>query len=189
MFVRRLAIASLVLLAACWAVPAAFAQAATDSNETTAEAEVDTATAEALESVEEKPAPKIPKRPVAAVVPEEDVSEPVDMSFLEPQDDVQARRQAALASERQAQEKVELAKPSVRRTKVVRMDTQPKPKTRPIAIIKGTLGPYGYGQRYRDGTAGNQKNQQNQNMGPGQQDLGSMGQRSRGGRRESNDDN
>ncbi|MFA6244440.1 MAG: hypothetical protein WC655_26085 [Candidatus Hydrogenedentales bacterium] len=187
MFVRRLAIASLVLLAACWAVPSALAQATAESNE--AAVEEDAATAEALESVEEKPAPKIPKRPIAAVVPEEDVSEPVDMSFLEPQDDVQARRQAALASERHAQEKVELAKPSVRRTKVVRMDTQPKPKTRPIAIIKGTLGPYGYGQRYRDGTAGNQKNQQNQNMGPGQQSLGALGGGARGNRRESNDDN
>ncbi len=187
MFVRRLAIASLVLLAAFWAVPAALAQATANSNEATAGQ--DAATAEALESVEEKPAPKIPKRPVAAVVPEEDVSEPADMSFLEPQDDVQVRRQAALATERQAQEKVELAKPSVRRVKVVRMDLQPKPKARPIAIIKGTLGPYGYGQRYREGTAGNQKDQQNKIMGPGQQDLGSLGQRSRGGRRESNDDN
>ncbi|MBX7255274.1 MAG: hypothetical protein K1Y02_02840 [Candidatus Hydrogenedentes bacterium] len=176
MFVRRLAIVTLALLAALWAVPSAWAQAAENSADSGG-ATVESATPETMESLEEKPAAKVPKRQPKPEPVVEETYEGPDMSLLVPQDEVQQRRQAALTTERVAQEEVELAKPSVKRSKVVRLDNQPKQKTRPIAIIKGSLGPWGYGQRYREGTAGTQKQNQNQNpqaaqLGRGnQQDL------------------
>lgn len=177
MFVRRLAIAFSVLLASVWLLPAASAQAISGSSDVTAgTATVEKATPDTMESLEEKPAPKFPRPQPKAEPIEEDYSAGPDMSLLVPQDEVQQRRQAALVAERKAQEQVELAKPSVRRTKVVRLDNQPKQKTRPIAIIKGTLGPWGYGQRVLEGTAGPKSQKENQlNQGAGAQ-VGRPGQ-------------
>ncbi len=46
---------------------------------------------------------------------------------------------------------VELAKSSLRRHKVMRIDNQPHPRIRPIAVIQGPLGPYGYLDMYMAG--------------------------------------
>jgi hypothetical protein len=63
------------------------------------------------------------------------------------------RRTAALDEVREVQTQP-LGKFSMRRQKVMRIDNLPKSPVRPIAVIYGPLGPYGYQSRYLSGQTG-----------------------------------
>lgn len=109
----------------------------------------------------------------AAVAPVESPAE------LSPREDRQQEAQRELESrrtERSLEQRVDTAKSdyqlikvqSTRKKNVTRVDNKPKPKVRPVAIIKGPISPWAYTQRYLAGEVVRRTPRGEQGVGPGQ---------------------
>ena len=111
----------------------------------------------------EKPGPRIEPKSIAKPAPATPKKGRVGkVGAPTGQQTVDERRAAALDEVREVQTQ-QLSKFSMHRQKVMRIDNLPKARVHPVSVIYGSLGPYGYLNRYRAGQTGaNRRNAKNQ---------------------------